>query len=140
PVKGGLNPPLAVQFPAKDVAAVRFITAHLHGRVFFSGLSDLTDRIVPVTELVARQVSLSLDQLYVAEEARGLAIREDRITLARDLHDGVLQSLTGIRLRIQELADEHAASPLRAQLSEIERAIATEQRELRLFIDNVRPE
>src|SRR5439155_26259395 len=57
-----------------------------------------------------------------------------------DLYDGSLQALTGIRLRVQEIADEHATSPLKEHLSEIERAIAGEQRELRLFIDNVRPE
>ena len=138
-VNTGLNPALGVEFPAKGVAAVPFSTTHLHGRVFFSGMTDLTDRIVPAMELVARQVGVSLDQLYVAEQSRGLAIREDRITLARDLHDGVLQSLTGIRLRLQEMADDHATSPLKEHLGEIERAIATEQRELRLFIDNVKP-
>jgi signal transduction histidine kinase len=84
-------------------------------------------------------VSKSLDQLYLSEQIRGLAVREDRIKLARDLHDGVLQSLTGIRLQLQEMADEQPA-PLKQQLAGIERAIAGEQRELRLFIDNTRPE
>jgi signal transduction histidine kinase len=120
-------------------AEVPFTTEHLTGRVFFAGMRDLTDKTLPALDLVARQVSNSLDQLYLSEQIRGLAVREDRIKLARDLHDGVLQSLTGIRLQLQEMADEQPA-PLKQQLAGIERAIAGEQRELRLFIDNTRPE
>jgi signal transduction histidine kinase len=133
------NPVLGVEFPGRGVAAVPFTTEHLTGRVFFAGMRDLTDKIVPAMDLVARQVSNSLDQLYLGEQIRGLAVQEDRIKLARDLHDGVLQSLTGIRLQLQEMADGQAA-PLKQQLAGIERAIAGEQRELRLFIENVRPE
>jgi signal transduction histidine kinase len=92
-------------------------------------------------ELVAREVGSSLDQLYLTEQMRGLAAQDERIRLARDLHDGVLQSLTGIRLRLQEMADEEVDAPsTKDRLVAIERAIAIEQRELRLFIDNVRPE
>jgi signal transduction histidine kinase len=69
---------------------------------------------------------------------RLLAVSEERIRLARDLHDGVLQSLTGIRLQLQTLADD-ARSHARDHLLAIERALAIEQRELRLFIDSVRP-
>ena len=132
------NPALGVEFPGKGVAAIPFTTEHLTGRVFFAGMGDLTAKGVAAMDLVARQVSNSLDQLYLSEQIRGLAVREDRIKLARDLHDGVLQSLTGIRLHVQELADGQPEA-LRQQLAGIERAIAGEQRELRLFIDNVRP-
>ena len=120
-------------------ADVPFTTEHLTGRVFFAGMRDLTQKTVPAMDLVARQVSNSLDQLYLSEQIRGLAVREDRVKLARDLHDGVLQSLTGIRLQLQEMADGQPP-PLKQQLAGIERAIAGEQRELRLFIDNTRPE
>jgi len=139
PLNAAANPALGVEFPGKGVAAVPFATEHLTGRVFFAGMSDLTDKSVPAMDLVARQVSNSLDQLHLGEQIRGLAVREDRIKLARDLHDGVLQSLTGIRLHVQELADAQP-SPLKQELAGIERAIAGEQRELRLFIDSTRPE
>jgi signal transduction histidine kinase len=72
---------------------------------------------------------------------RSLAAREERIRLARDLHDGVLQSLTGIRLELQALAGAafDAAEPARDRLLALERALALEQRELRFFIEGLRP-
>ena len=52
----------------------------------------------------------------------------------------MLQSLTGIRLRLQALADEpDAAAPARDRLLALERAIAIEQREIRLFIEDLKP-
>jgi len=62
--------------------------------------------------------------------------------VARDLHDGVLQSLTGVRLKLQEIAtnaETDAPSETRDRLLAIERAVAVEQRELRRFIDGLKP-
>jgi signal transduction histidine kinase len=121
-------------------AAFPFKTEHLTGRVFFIGMNDQSDKIVPTAELVAREIGMSLDQHHVAEQMRSLAVREERIRLARDLHDGVLQALTGVRLQLQQIADQHDASQISGQLLDIERAIGSEQRELRLFIDDVKPD
>jgi len=57
--------------------------------------------------------------------------------VSRDLHDGVLQSLTGIRLELQAIAEDAGESADR--LRALERALAIEQRELRLFIDELKP-
>jgi signal transduction histidine kinase len=135
------NPVLSLEFTGKGVASVPFSTEHLNGRVFFTGLIDVTANVAPAVELVAREVGSSLDQLYLTEQMRGLAAQDERIRLARDLHDGVLQSLTGIRLQLQGMAEEHLErGATKERLLAIERAIAIEQRELRLFIDDVRPE
>jgi signal transduction histidine kinase len=93
-----------------------------------------------IVNVVAREVGNSLDQLYLADRLRELAIREDRIRLARDLHDGVLQSLTGVRLELQAIAAAPGGEPgFHDRLLAIERALAIEQRELRLFIEDLKP-
>jgi signal transduction histidine kinase len=125
---------------ARGVVSAAFALEHLRGRLSFSGIPGTPADIVPLAEIVAREVGNSLEQLYLHDRLQQIAIREDRIRVARDLHDGVLQSLTGIRLQLQALADEHGApSSLSDRLLAVERAIAIEQRELRLFIEDLKP-
>ncbi len=129
---------IARHLGGRGFASASFKVEHHSGRTFFSGLSSATDDDIPLVEVVSREVGNSLEQLYGHDRLQQLAIREDRIRVARDLHDGVLQSLTGARFQLQFLADDAPAS-VRDRLLAIERAIAIEQRELRLFIDALKP-
>src|SRR5919204_120859 len=109
------------------------------GRVFFSALDGPSSEVVALTEVVAREIAASLDQLELSEQLRESAASEQRVQVARDLHDGVLQSLTGIRFELQTIATslpEREAT--RDRLLAIERALTIEQRELRLFIDDLK--
>jgi signal transduction histidine kinase len=130
---------IAKHLGGRGFASAPFEVEHHSGRTFFSGLSSVTQDAIPLVEVVAREVGNSLEQLYAHDRLQQLAIREDRLRVARDLHDGVLQSLTGARFQLQLLADD-APSTVRDRLLAVERAIAIEQRELRLFIDALRPE
>jgi signal transduction histidine kinase len=131
---------LASRLVERGLASATFEVEHLKGRMFFSGTVSATPELIPLVEVVVHEVGNSLERLYLHERLQQVAIREDRIRVARDLHDGVLQSLTGIRLRLQELADEpDAPASARDRLLALERAIAIEQRELRLFIGDLKP-
>ena len=121
-------------------ASAPFHVEHLVGRLFLTGLRSTAADVVPLVEVVAREVGNSLEQLYGHDRSQQIAIREDRVRLARDLHDGVLQSLTGVRFQLQALADDtDSTPPIRDHLLAIERAIAIEQRELRMFIEDLKP-
>lgn len=135
-----LHSDLAARCPSGHLASAPFRIEHLVGRVFFVGIEQATASIIPAVEVAAREVGNSLDHLCLAERSRELAVREDRLRVSRDLHDGVLQALTGIRLTLQTIADgEQVQSPTHGELLAIERALAIEQRELRLFIDELKP-
>jgi signal transduction histidine kinase len=137
PVHRGLLPHLS----GVGLASAPFRTERVAGRVFFTDLAATTSELVPLTEVVAREIGSSLDRLHVTQQLRDIAASEERIRLARDLHDGVLQSLTGIRLELQAAATtRHGVSlAVRDRLLAIERALAIEQRELRLFIAGLKP-
>jgi signal transduction histidine kinase len=108
--------------------------------VFFGGCRAAADDLLPVVEIVARDIGWTLDQALAADRAREMAISAERIRVARDLHDGVLQSLTGIRLELQASAADDSTPPvLSERLVDMERALALEQRELRRFIHGLRP-
>jgi signal transduction histidine kinase len=131
---------LAARLREPGLASAAFEVEHLKGRLFFSGPTSATPDLIPLVEVVVHEVGNSLERLYLQERLHQIAIREDRIRVARDLHDGVLQSLTGIRLRLQSLADElDTPASGRDRLLALERAIAIEQREIRLFIEDLKP-
>jgi signal transduction histidine kinase len=121
-------------------AAIR--TEILTGRVYFSALGTPPAEAVPLTTVVTREIASSLDQLHSARLRQEIATREERIRVARDLHDGVLQGLTGVRLELRAIATQRPESPeaLREQLVLLERALAMEQRELRFFISDLEPD
>jgi len=66
---------------------------------------------------------------------------EERMRLARDLHDGVLQTLTGTALQLQtaERLIDRDPTEARAVLGAVQHTIADEQRDLRFFIQELRP-
>jgi signal transduction histidine kinase len=92
--------------------------------------------------IVAREMTSRLDQFYLLQRLQRTAALEERIRLARDLHDGLLQSLTGAALQLETVQrvlhkDVRAA---RERLVDIQRILTTEQRELRFFIEELRPQ
>jgi signal transduction histidine kinase len=87
-------------------------------------------------EIVARQVASSLDVWMLSRRARDLAAREERGRVWRDLHDGVLQSLTGLALMLQRAEQTIETDPGEARriLTEAGTLVHDEQRDLRLSI------
>ena len=132
--------PIMARLRGSGLASAPFEGEHLKGRMFCAGMSDVGPELVPLVEVVAHEVGSSLERLHLHDQLQQVAVREERIRVARDLHDGVLQSLTAIRLRLQALADTTESPPdTRDSLLAAERAIAIEQRELRLFIEDLKP-
>lgn len=125
----------------QGLASAPFRTDRLSGRVFFTELGSRSNELPALTAVVAREIGTWLDQLHVTQQMQEIATREERLRLARDLHDGVLQSLTGIRFEMRSLANTLGAADdeVRARLLTLERALSIEQRELRYFIGGLKP-
>jgi signal transduction histidine kinase len=87
-------------------------------------------------EVVAHEVASSMDQSLLSRRLRHAAAIEERNRLSRDLHDGVLQSLTGAALQLETVQRLWESEPAaaRERLSAIQRLIVDEQRDLRFFI------
>ena len=87
-------------------------------------------------EIVARQIANSLDVWTLSHRAGDLAAREERGRVWRDLHDGVLQSLTGLALmlaRAEQMVGTDTEQARRV-LREAATLVHDEQRDLRLTI------
>jgi signal transduction histidine kinase len=93
-------------------------------------------------EIAAQRIAAELDQFYLTRRLRTSVVTEERMRLACDLHDGMLQSLTGTALQLQALAgqlDDDDPKAAREELREVQRLIASDQRDLRFFIEELKP-
>jgi glucose-6-phosphate-specific signal transduction histidine kinase len=83
-------------------------------------------------ERTRREISLLYAEAVAAEE---------RIRVARDLHDGVLQALTGVGLRLAAVRSLLEKDPRAAReaLESVQRLLTLEQRDLRFFIQELKP-
>jgi signal transduction histidine kinase len=73
------------------------------------------------------------------KETRHSAANQERIRVARELHDGVAQSLAAATFHVRGLRQSADPEGVRKGLEEVERLLVNEQRELRLFMQELRP-
>jgi signal transduction histidine kinase len=66
--------------------------------------------------------------------------QEERLRLARDLHDGLLQLLTGIGLQLEAIQrlSELQSAMARERLTALQHLVLNEQRRLRLYIERLK--
>jgi len=90
---------------------------------------------------VERQVVTDINRFFSKDRLQRAAMQDERMRLARELHDGVLQSLTGAALQLEALSRlvEEDPQAARQRLRDIEELIAEEQRELRTWIQKLKP-
>jgi signal transduction histidine kinase len=111
------------------------------GWLFCLDRSAFSLQDLAVGDVVADLASARLSQAYLVQRLRDTAIATERLRLARDLHDGVLQTLTGAALQLQTARRLLTLDPAAAEerLSQVQRIIAAGQNDLRFFIHQLGP-
>jgi signal transduction histidine kinase len=129
------------RFAISSVLCARVSGDIIEGRLFVLDKAGMTSDDLFLAEVVARQVATDLDQAHVRQRLQQAAVAEDRVRFARDLHDGVLQSLTGLGLQLKaaERLVETDPQSARRQIEKLQTLIAAEQRDLRFFVEQMRP-
>ena len=94
---------------------------------------------IPLLESFAEQASVALEYARAVSEISRLGMIEDRERIARDLHDGVIQSLFAVGIGLQGTAavvgDPRLADRIQQFVSEIDRVIG----DVRSYIFGLRP-
>lgn len=118
----------------------------LHGQAFRGHLLLLDKPAQTLDDLnlgilAAQQVVTHMDQFFLHAQQQKTAAIDERIKMARDLHDGVLQTLTGIALQVKTIGRTLESDPAATQqgLEGLQALIQTEQRNLRQFIQQLKP-
>jgi signal transduction histidine kinase len=106
------------------------------GRLFVVDQPQPTADDLGLVQTVAHQISSSLDQVLLLKRLEDASVVEARARVARDLHDGVLQSLTVITLRLEAIG-RPLDEATRRRLEALQAVIRDEASRLRRFIQDL---
>ena len=131
-----IHPQLVARFAMTAVLCLPLRGECLEGHLFALDKPRMTGDDLLLGDVVAREVASSMDQSLLSRRLRQAAAADERTRLSRDLHDGVLQSLTGAALQLETVQRLWESEPqaARERLAAIQRLIVDEQRDLRGFI------
>jgi signal transduction histidine kinase len=131
-----LGEQLRSAFSIHAVIAVCLSSGSLRGRLFILDKPAATSDDLVLATIVARQVENALEHDHLARQLRGAALAQERARIARDVHDGALQSLTGAALRLETIRRQLEDDPAAALdgLHELQTLIMLQQRELRSWV------
>jgi signal transduction histidine kinase len=135
------DPAFLQRYEVKSVMALRLSTDSIQGWLLAMDRSRMTADDLLLGDIVGRLITGALELQTLVEQLRESAAGEERVHLARELHDGVLQSLTAASLQAQRARQSVATSPGEAErrLAMVEETILSEQQALRLAIEDLKP-
>jgi signal transduction histidine kinase len=105
----------------------------IEGRLFVFGLKSVGDGAKLLTKISATRIAIELEYQRLRQQHQEMAAMRERIRIARDIHDGLLQTLTAVGLQLKRLAHEQPEDS--GRLDGIRAMLADQQRELRSLVD-----
>ncbi len=103
-------------------------------------ITGLTVAAVDITENKRREARAAEAQVRIERQRRLLEQREEeRMTLARDLHDGPIQTLAATLMDLQMIRGAFDDRSLQVELSRIDRHLRDAGHELRDIVSELRP-
>jgi signal transduction histidine kinase len=137
-----LNEALRTRFNVHAVQSWPLEGELIQGRLFAldktrMGIDDLV-----AGELVARLAVSRLDSQFILERLREAAALDERVRVARDLHDSLLQSQTGAALQLLAARRLLERDPKagKERFEEVQQQLERGELEMRSFIRDLRPE
>lgn len=119
----------------------RVHTGNSRGLLVLGGFADLSGDYIALGQDIAETVGAFLDRHALVEAVELGAASETRLSLARDVHDNVVQFLASAAFRVEAIAraDDRGA-PVQKDLADLKRLFVEEQRDIRGFISALRRE
>jgi two-component system sensor histidine kinase DegS len=112
------------------------------GRIFvINGRKPFQKEDLVWLESVAHHVGPALENIFLLRHLRARAIEAERSRIARDLHDGILQTLLSIEIQLDVLRRRVPVAPDQAVagLTNLQQTVKNEGAELRQIVTDLRP-
>lgn len=99
------------------------------------------DEDLYLARALSSQIASALDHAAAAEAWRAATASEERVRLAHDLHDGILQFLAGLSLQLKLIQQEAVTRPesVSDRVTMLQQSLRAEQQDLRSFVEGLRP-
>src|SRR5437899_231168 len=112
------------------------------GRIFLlNGRKPFQKQDLAWLESIAAHVGPALENIFLLRHLRARAIEAERSRIARDLHDGILQTLLSIEIQLDVLRRRLPATPEQAasSIANLQQTVRNEGAELRQTVTDLRP-
>ena len=129
-----VNQSIQTRFRMLSVCSAPFSGDYCKGRVFILDRSQWGDDDLTLTEIIASRLHLELEYYVLSVELRESSASRERMRLARDLHDGVLQTLTGAVLQLSSVGP-YSGQDIKHKLKGVRDLLLDEQQRIRAFVE-----
>jgi signal transduction histidine kinase len=132
---------LRSQYRIGSAIVVSLRSETLSARFIVPDVRGATADELALAHIAGRLVLATLEQFFFVQQVGQTASAEERLRISRELHDGIVQSLAGVGLRLQNLrrrfADQHEAAE---EIGSLQNVLEHDQRELRTIVHELRPQ
>ncbi|MFO7692265.1 MAG: sensor histidine kinase [Vicinamibacterales bacterium] len=136
-----INPALQARFGMRRVQSWSLDGELVRGRLFALDKRSMRLDELILGDVVARLTVSRLDNLYLLRRLRNAAALDERLRVARDIHDSLLQSTAGSALQLlaaRRLLDRNP-DEARRRLEDVQNQLENGELEMRSFIQRLRP-
>ena len=126
------------RFKISSLCSTPFLGDNCKGRLFLLDRLDWSQDDFTMAEVVASRLRIEFEHYALSVVLEETVSSRERIRLARDLHDGVLQSLTAAALQLKTTAS-HSDEKVRGEIKTVRNLLLSEQQRIRTFVDNRQP-
>lgn len=136
-----INPHILSEHKIESAVSLPVRGDAIDGRLFLLDPEKDTPATLVAADLVGALIATQFDSAATMAEQAREAVAGERMRVARDLHDGLLQSFTGVVLRLETVHSILEEDPDKAReiLTEVQASIMADQRELRAYVEKLGP-
>lgn len=141
PEKAPLHRAVAEGFELSHCIAIPILAEAVEGYVIVAKPAPEREEALSIGAVVAALMATAIDATMRCRRVRSEVAAEERLRVARDLHDGLLQSFTGVVLQLETAHELIENDPAEAQrlITRLQAAMMSDQRDLRAYVEALRP-